>query len=202
MFHWGNGAWFRLGTQMVVTTELGAAADESGEPINGVLWQRALDIVCTNSGWRAPVTLRGAIEEVHVLLVEDNAGDVRLTREALEGGRAPINLNVVGDGEQAMAFIRRQGVYAHSIRPQLVLLDLNLPRKDGREVLEELKADPRLSRIPVIVLTTSAADTDILRSYDLHANCFITKPLDFDDFSTVVRSIEDFWLATARLPTG
>jgi CheY-like chemotaxis protein len=178
------------------------AETERLESTRGVLWHRALDIVCTHPRWRETMALNGAEQEVHILLVEDNPGDVRLTREVLEDGRTPIHLNVVGDGEQAMAFIRREGEYQGSPRPQLVLLDLNLPRKDGREVLEELKADPQLCRIPVIVLTTSGADADILRSYDLHANCFITKPIDFDEFSAVVRSIEDFWLATARLPTG
>ena len=106
------------------------------------------------------------------------------------------------DGEQALAFLRREGAYAEAPRPKLVLLDLNLPRKDGREVLEELKSDSTLSRIPVIVLTTSAAESDILHSYDLQANCFITKPLDLDEYFSVVRSIEDFWLTTARLPSG
>jgi chemotaxis family two-component system response regulator Rcp1 len=145
--------------------------------------------------------LNGAADGVEILLVEDNPADVRLTKEVLEGGRVRTHLNVVGDGEEAMAFMRHEGQYSDSPRPQLVLLDLNLPKKDGREVLEELKADPELCRIPVIVLTTSAADTDIQRSYDLHANCVITQPIDLDEFFEVVRTIEDFWLATARLPT-
>jgi chemotaxis family two-component system response regulator Rcp1 len=139
---------------------------------------------------------------VEILLVEDNPADVRLTREVFEGGRLSTHLNVVGDGEQALAFLRREGIYEMAPRPKLVLLDLNLPRKDGREVLEELKTDPVLGRIPVIVLTTSAAETDIMRSYELQANCFITKPLDLDEYFSVVRMIEDFWLATARLPCG
>src|SRR4051812_4861313 len=141
----------------------------------------------------------GAVE---ILLVEDNPADARLTREVFEGGRLTTHLNIVQDGEEALAFLRREGEFENSPRPKLVLLDLNLPRKDGREVLQELKSDPALSRIPVIVLTTSAAEADILHSYDLQANCFITKPLDLDEFFDVVRSIEDFWLTTARLPSG
>ena len=139
---------------------------------------------------------------VEILLVEDNPADARLTREVFEGGRLSTHLNVVSDGEQALAFLRREGIYESAPRPKLVLLDLNLPRKDGREVLEELKADKQLCRIPVIVLTTSAAQTDIMRAYELQANCFITKPLDLDEYFAVVRSIEDFWLATARLPSN
>jgi chemotaxis family two-component system response regulator Rcp1 len=139
---------------------------------------------------------------VEILLVEDNPADVRLTREVLENGDSTTRLSVVGDGEEAMAFLRREGTYAECPRPRLVLLDLNLPKKDGREVLEELKRDSELCRIPVVVLTTSAAESDISRSYELHANCFITKPLDLDDFFTVVQSIKDFWLASARLPSA
>jgi chemotaxis family two-component system response regulator Rcp1 len=138
---------------------------------------------------------------LEILLVEDNPADARLTREVFEGGRLSTHLNVVSDGEQALAFLRREGIYESAPRPKLVLLDLNLPRKDGREVLGELKTDPMLCRIPVIVLTTSAAQTDIMRSYELQANCFITKPLDLDEYFAVVRSIEDFWLATVRLPS-
>lgn len=141
---------------------------------------------------------------IEVLLVEDNPADVRLTREVFENGNGGRNthLSVVGDGEQAMAFLRRQDPYADRPRPSLVLLDLNLPRKDGREVLEELKTDVELCHIPVVVLTTSAAESDIARSYELHANCYITKPLDLDEFFSVVGSIKDFWLASARLPTS
>jgi two-component system, chemotaxis family, response regulator Rcp1 len=139
---------------------------------------------------------------IEVLLVEDNPADVRLTREVLENGEGDTRLSVVQDGEEAMAFLRQEGEYADCPRPHLVLLDLNLPRKDGREVLEELKTDRDLCRIPVVVLTTSAAESDISRSYELHANCFITKPLDLDDFFSVVRSIKDFWLASARLPSA
>ena len=139
---------------------------------------------------------------LEILLVEDNPADARLTREVFEGGRLSTHLNVVSDGEQALAFLRREGIYESAPRPKLVLLDLNLPRKDGREVLGELKTDPMLCRIPVIVLTTSAAQTDIMRSYELQANCSITKPLDLDEYFAVVRSIEDFWLATVRLPSS
>jgi chemotaxis family two-component system response regulator Rcp1 len=149
-----------------------------------------------------PMTANGMDGAVEILLVEDNPADARLTREVFEGGRLTTHLNVVADGEEALAFLRREGAYADSPRPKLVLLDLNLPRKDGREVLQELKSDPMLSRIPVIVLTTSAAEADILHSYDLQANCFITKPLDLDEFFEVVRAIEDFWLTTARLPAS
>jgi CheY-like chemotaxis protein len=151
---------------------------------------------------QVPITANGMDGAVEILLVEDNPADARLTREVFEGGRLSTHLNVVGDGEEAMSFLRREGPYGESPRPKLILLDLNLPRKDGREVLQELKSDPALSRIPVIVLTTSAAESDILHSYDLQANCFITKPLDLDEFFEVVRAIEDFWLATARLPSG
>jgi CheY-like chemotaxis protein len=137
---------------------------------------------------------------VEVLLVEDNPGDVRLTEEALKDGRVANRLHVVGDGVEAMAFLRRQGRFAGVPRPDLVLLDLNLPRKSGREVLAEIKADERLRRIPVVILTTSQAEEDILRAYDLHANSFITKPVDLDGFLSVVRSIEDYWLAIVQLP--
>jgi chemotaxis family two-component system response regulator Rcp1 len=140
--------------------------------------------------------------DVDILLVEDNPGDVRLTLEALNEGRISNRLHVARDGEEAIAFVRRQGVHAGAPRPDLILLDLNLPRKDGREVLEELKNDPDLHRIPVIVLTTSSAEQDILRSYDLHANCFISKPIGYDDFITAVRSLENFWLRIVRLPPG
>ena len=149
-----------------------------------------------------PLNANGIDGTLEILLVEDNPADARLTREVFEGGRLSTHLNVVSDGEQALAFLRREGIYESAPRPKLVLLDLNLPRKDGREVLEELKADSALCRIPVIVLTTSAAQTDIMRAYELQANCFITKPLDLDEYFAVVRSIEDFWLATARLPSN
>ena len=147
------------------------------------------------------MTMSRTERTIDVLLVEDNPADVRLTREIFENGDGRTRLNVVYDGEQAMAFLRRQGPYAESPRPQLVLLDLNLPRKDGREVLQELKADSQLCRIPVVVLTTSGAESDISRSYELHANCYITKPVDLDEFFEVVGAIKDFWLASARLPS-
>jgi chemotaxis family two-component system response regulator Rcp1 len=137
---------------------------------------------------------------IEILLVEDNPADVRLTREALKEGIIANNLSVVHDGVDAMAFLRRQGKYALAPRPDIILLDLNLPKKDGREVLAELKEDPNLRRIPVVVLTTSKAEQDILKAYDLHANCYVTKPLDLDEFMILVRSIEEFWLAVVRLP--
>lgn len=137
---------------------------------------------------------------VEILLVEDNPGDVRLTQEALKENKMLNHLSVVVDGEDAISFLRQEGEYATAIRPDLILLDLNLPRKDGREVLAEIKADEHLKRIPVVVLTTSSAEQDILKSYDLHANCYITKPVDLDQFITIVRSIEDFWLTIVKLP--
>jgi CheY-like chemotaxis protein len=137
---------------------------------------------------------------VEVLLVEDNPGDVRLTREALKEGKLLNNVAVVGDGVEALSYLRRQGKYAGAVSPDLILLDLNLPKKDGREVLAEIKADPELRRIPVVVLTTSSAEEDILRTYDLHANCYITKPVDLEQFMRVVKSIEDFWVTVVRLP--
>ena len=135
-----------------------------------------------------------------VLLVEDNAGDARLTREALKEGRILNNLSVVPDGVEAMEFLRKRGRYLNSPRPDLILLDLNLPRKNGREVLEEIKSDPALRRIPVMVLTTSNAEQDLTSAYNLHANCYITKPVDLDQFMTVVRSIEHFWFHIVTLP--
>ncbi len=137
---------------------------------------------------------------IEILLVEDNPGDVRLTIEALKEGKVRNNLHVAGDGEEALAFLRRQGRFASVPVPDLVLLDLNLPKKDGREVLEEIKADERLKHIPVVVLTTSGADEDILRSYDLQANCYITKPVDLDRFLDVIKAIEGFWLSVVKLP--
>jgi CheY-like chemotaxis protein len=139
-------------------------------------------------------------EPIEVLLVEDNPGDVRLTREALKEGKVRNNLSVAPDGVEALAFLRRQGRYADAPRPDVILLDLNLPKKDGREVLEEIKADPALRTIPVVILTTSEAERDIARAYDLHANCYITKPVDLDQFITVVKSIEDFWFTIVKLP--
>ncbi|SEH31113.1 response regulator [Magnetospirillum fulvum] len=143
---------------------------------------------------------RNAPETFDILLVEDNPGDARLAQEALKEGRMTSRLKVVVDGVEAMAYLRHEGVYADSPRPDLVLLDLNLPRKDGRQVLAEMKEDPELRRIPVVVLTTSQAGQDILRSYDLHANCYITKPVDLDRFISVVRSIEEYWCSVVTLP--
>jgi two-component system, chemotaxis family, response regulator Rcp1 len=132
--------------------------------------------------------------------VEDSPGDVRLTQEVLREAKIANDLHVVGDGEQAMAFLRRKGSHTEAPRPDLVLLDLNLPRKDGREVLAEISDDDALRTIPVIVLTTSAAEQDILRSYQLSANAYITKPIDLNEFMSVVRSIEAFWLSIVKLP--
>jgi len=137
---------------------------------------------------------------VEILLVEDNPGDVRLTREAWKEARIRNRLHIAEDGVEALAFLRREGRHSAAVRPHLILLDLNLPRKDGREVLADIKKDPNLKHIPVVILTTSKAEQDILRTYDLHANCYITKPLDMDQFIRVVRSIEEFWLATVTLP--
>ena len=140
------------------------------------------------------------VKPIQILLVEDSPGDVRLTEEVLRDARVANELHVVEDGEQAMAFVGGRASHRAAPRPDLILLDLNLPRKDGREVLAELKADPELRRIPVIVLTTSSAERDVLRSYDLSANCYLTKPVDLDEFISVVRSIEAFWLSLVRLP--
>ena len=137
---------------------------------------------------------------IEILLVEDNAADVRLTIEALREGKVRNNLSVARDGQEAMEFLTRQGRYTEAPRPDLILLDLNLPRKDGREVLAAIKADESLRRIPVVVLTTSSAEADILQSYTLHANCYITKPVDLEQFVKVVRSIDEFWLTIVRLP--
>ena len=138
---------------------------------------------------------------VEILLVEDNPGDVRLTIEALRESKVANNLNVARDGVEALAYLRREGAYADAVRPDLILLDLNMPRKDGREVLAEIKAEPNLRTIPVVVLTTSRAEQDVLRSYELQANCYITKPVDLEQFITVVKSIENFWLTIVTLPT-
>ena len=137
---------------------------------------------------------------IEVLLVEDSLGDVRLTREAFKDAKVHINLHVAPDGTEAMAFLKREGKYANVARPDLILLDLNLPKKDGREVLEEIKESPTLKSIPVVVLTTSASEADILRSYRLHANCFITKPVGLEGFLEVVKSIDSFWLSVVKLP--
>lgn len=137
---------------------------------------------------------------IEILLVEDNPADVRLTQEALKDGKLLNTLSVVGDGVEAIAFLRRQGKYADAPRPDLILLDLNLPKKDGREVLAEIKTDETLKSIPVVVLTVSKAEEDILKTYKLHANCYITKPVDLDQFISVTQSIEDFWFSIVKLP--
>ena len=138
---------------------------------------------------------------IEILLVEDSPGDVRLTQEALRDAKVQNNLHIASDGMEATAFLWRQGKYANAPRPDLILLDLNLPKKGGREVLEEIKQDPSLKSIPVVILTTSAAEEDILRSYQLHANCYITKPVDLDQFLKIVKTIDNFWLAIVKLPT-
>ncbi len=143
---------------------------------------------------------RAISHPIDILLVEDNPGDVRLTIEALKEDKLQNNLHVVRDGIEAMDFLHQEGEYANMPRPDLILLDLNLPKKDGCEVLEEIKADERLKRIPVVILTTSQAEEDILRTYGLHANCYITKPVNLEQFTKVVRSIEQFWLTIVRLP--
>lgn len=137
---------------------------------------------------------------VEILLVEDNPGDERLTREALKEGKVYNNLHWVKDGVEAMAFLKREGKYREVPRPDIVLLDLNLPKKDGREVLQEIKTDPDLKRIPVVVLTTSKAEEDVMKTYNLHANCYVTKPVDLEKFIVVVRSIDVFWLTIVTLP--
>ncbi len=141
------------------------------------------------------------VRPIEILLVEDSPSDTELTVEALEEGKIYNHLSIVEDGVQALEFLRRQGAYADAPRPDLILLDLNLPRKDGREVLAELKSDPDLKLIPVVVLTTSRADEDVLKAYSLHANCYILKPVDFKQFVEVVKHIENFWLSVVKLPT-
>lgn len=140
-------------------------------------------------------------QPVNVLLIEDNPGDVRLTKEAFKEGNMSVNLSVVMDGVEATKYLMKVEKYVDAITPDLILLDLNLPKKDGREVLQEIKTTPDLLRIPVVILTTSNAEQDILHSYNLHANCYINKPVDFDKFFDVIQKIEDFWLSTAILAT-
>jgi chemotaxis family two-component system response regulator Rcp1 len=137
---------------------------------------------------------------IEVLLVEDSPGDVRLTREAFKDAKVHINLHVASDGTEAMAFLGREGSYTDVPRPDLILLDLNLPKKDGREVLEDIKKSPTLKSIPVVILTTSASEADILKSYRLHANCYITKPVGLSGFLEVIKSIDNFWLSVVKLP--
>ena len=140
------------------------------------------------------------IRPVEILLVEDNPGDVRLTKEAMKEGKIINNLNVVEDGAEALAYLRKNGKFKDANRPDLILLDLNLPKKNGREVLAEIKQDINLKQIPVVILTVSKAEEDVLKTYELHANCFITKPVDLEQFIKVVKSIEDFWFSIVKLP--
>lgn len=142
----------------------------------------------------------GDVEPIEILLVEDSPGDVRLTQEAFRDAKVHINLHVALDGTEAMAFLEQEGEYVNAPCPDLILLDLNLPKKDGREVLKEIKESPTLKSIPVVILTTSEAEADILRSYQLHANCYITKPVGLDGFLKVVSSIDSFWLSVVKLP--
>jgi CheY-like chemotaxis protein len=146
--------------------------------------------------------LAEAVRPIEVLLVEDDEGDVLMTREALEEGKVLNRLNVVGDGVEAINYLRRTANHRRATRPDLILLDLNLPKIDGRQVLAEVKGDPGLRRIPIVVLTTSEAEEDVLRSYDLHANAYVTKPVDFDRFVEVIRQIDEFFISVVRLPTS
>jgi two-component system response regulator len=140
------------------------------------------------------------MQPIEILLVEDNPGDARLTQEVLKGSKIRNNLYIVEDGVEAMAFLRREGAYASTPRPDIILLDLNLPRMDGREVLKAIKADEALRRIPIVIMTTSDDEHDILAAYDLFANCYITKPVDFQRFIEIVKTIENFWFSIVRLP--
>jgi CheY-like chemotaxis protein len=154
------------------------------------------------NGMQETLVNRAAVAPVEILLVEDNPGDVRLTLEIFKEGKLANRIITVEDGVEAMAYLRREGKYANALRPGLILLDLNLPRMDGRVVLEKIKRDESLRTIPVIVLTISRDEEDVLRSYNLHANCYITKPVDLNQFTKVVRSIEGFWLTVVKLPSG
>ncbi len=144
----------------------------------------------------------GKERSISILLIEDNPGDIRLTREVFKEGKIKNELNVVRDGEEALSFLKKTGVYAHAVRPDLILLDLNLPKKEGREVLTVIKEDPDLKLIPVIVLTSSSAEQDVLNMYTHHANCYITKPVDFHQFINIIKSIEEFWLNIVVLPNS
>jgi chemotaxis family two-component system response regulator Rcp1 len=146
------------------------------------------------------MNFREDFQTINILLVEDNPGDIRLTKEVLKDGKIRNTLNVVMDGEEALLYLKKEGKYKDAIIPDIILLDLNLPKKDGREVLAEIKSDPLLMLIPVIVLTTSSAEQDVLNMYAHHANCYITKPVDFSQFINVIRSIENFWLTIVKLP--
>ena len=145
--------------------------------------------------------MENATKTVEILLVEDNMGDIRLTKEALKEGNIPYHLNMVMDGAEAIKFLFKEGKYADVQRPDIILLDLNLPKKDGKEVLAKIKVDAGLKSIPVVVLTTSTSEADIHKAYDLHANCYITKPVDFNQFIEVIKSIEEFWLTLVQLPS-
>jgi two-component system, chemotaxis family, response regulator Rcp1 len=144
--------------------------------------------------------LAGAFKPIEVLLVEDNAGDVRLTQEALKEGKLAVHLTVARDGLEATEILHQRNGHANARRPDLILLDLNLPKMDGRQVLQEIKSDPKLMRIPVVVLTTSEAESDILSTYGSHANCYITKPVDMDRFIEIVKRLEEFWFTIVKLP--
>ncbi len=139
---------------------------------------------------------------IEILLIEDNPADVRLTEEAVSEGTVPCNLTVAWDSEMAMRILRNENQYSNNPRPDLIFLDLNLPKQDGRQTLEEIKTDPQLKRIPVVILTTSSAETDILQSYDLHANCYIIKPVDFDEFTRIIKLVEQFWLGMVQIPSA
>jgi CheY-like chemotaxis protein len=140
------------------------------------------------------------LQPIEILMADDNKGDVRLALEALKGAKVKNNVHVVGDGVEAMAFLRKEGKYAKMTRPDILLLDLNMPRKGGIEVLKEIKTDDELKTLPVVILTVSQADEDILKSYNLHANCYISKPVDLDQFIKIVKSLEDFWFTIVKLP--
>ena len=146
------------------------------------------------------MTPQTAARPMEILLVEDNPGDVRLTREALREGKVRNRLSVAADGVEALAYLRREGEFAAAVRPDVILLDLNLPRKDGRQVLSEIKGDPALRSIPVVILSSSRAEQDVAGAYGLHANCYVAKPIDLDRFISVVRAIEEFWLRVVQLP--
>ena len=145
-------------------------------------------------------SMEGSTRSIEILLVEDNPGDARLTIEAMREAKMRNRIHLVEDGVEAMEFLRRQGRFGDAPRPDLILLDLNLPRKDGREVLAEVKADPNLKRIPVVILTTSRAEEDVIRAYDLHANCYVTKPVDLAQFMKIVAQIDEFWVKVVTLP--
>lgn len=147
------------------------------------------------------MSISDKIRPIDILLVEDNPGDIRLTQEAFKDGKIKNDLNVVMDGEEAILYLKKEGKYESATTPDIILLDLNLPKKDGREVLAEIKEDAGLKCIPVIILTTSSAHTDIMNTYSHHANCYIMKPVDFNQFITVIRTIEDFWLTIVKLPS-